>query len=42
MNETLFSFNLGHYEVGMYKHYHKPFYNGFIRQFAWFYVYDRL
>lgn len=42
MGDMLFRFNIGKYEFGMYRRFHRYFYNGYIRQFAWFYVYKAI
>ncbi len=40
MNHTLFHFNIGKYEIGMYRHFKTwYFYNGYIREFMWWYIY---
>ena len=40
MLDTLFSFRIGKYEIGMYKNFKTwYFYNGYIREFMWWYIY---
>lgn len=40
MNSVLFSFKIGKYEIGMYNYFKTwYFYNGYIREFMWFYIY---
>ena len=41
MGDYLFSFKIGKYEIGMYKHFKCWYsYNGYIREFMWWYVYN--
>jgi len=40
MVDTLFSFKIGNYEIGMYQHFKTwYFYNGYILEFMWWYIY---
>lgn len=42
MGDCFFSLKIGRYEIGMYKRFHKYFYNGYIRQIGWFYIYKEI
>ena len=40
MGVYLFRFKIGKYEIGMYRHFKNwYFYNGYIREFMWWYIY---
>ena len=40
MGNYLFSFNIGKYEIGMYKHFKCWWFNnGYIKEFTWFYIF---
>ena len=40
MGDYLFRFNIGKYEIGMYKHFKCWWFNnGYIKEFTWFYIF---